>query len=257
MSPASLWTRVRQWTRRKRNSLHFGVPFTLSRNIELPGQLRLHDTTVELKAPDEHGVRADYTGIFLDDCYGLHSIDLRTDRPTILDIGANIGLFSLAARKVYPQAQIHAYEPAPDIESYLAHHATVASFTYYPEAVGAEQDTVELSRHGDSNQTQVDADGTGSVKMVSFQQALERLDGHVDLLKLDCEGGEWPLFSLQDLWGSIDHVVMEYHLWASSGPDTHSDAKRQLERLGYEVLRHAYGEDVDFGHLWARTTSFQ
>lgn len=50
-----------------------------------------------------------FFSIFLDDDYFID----RITRPvsTVLDIGANIGFFSIAARKSFPQATIHSYEP--------------------------------------------------------------------------------------------------------------------------------------------------
>jgi hypothetical protein len=36
------------------------------------------------------------------------------------------------------------------------------------------------------------ADG-GEIRMISIRSAIELLGGAVDLLKLDCEGGEWNI----------------------------------------------------------------
>src|SRR5216683_2059284 len=114
--------RISRWITRKLNSHRFGIPFTSSRKITVPSFLNLGGKIVHLKFPEEHGIRADFTGIFLDDCYGLQSIKLNNSVPKILDVGANIGLFSLAARLAFPQAVIHAYEPNFQLKLYLDHH---------------------------------------------------------------------------------------------------------------------------------------
>ena len=88
--------RISRWIIRKLNSHRFGVPFTSSRKIIMPSFLNLGGKIVRLKFPEEHGIRADFAGIFLDDCYGLQSIKLSNSAPKVLDIGANIGLFSLS-----------------------------------------------------------------------------------------------------------------------------------------------------------------
>jgi len=53
-----------------------------------------------------------YKEIFEDQCYTRHGIRL-PDRATVVDIGANIGLFSLFVLSRSPNAKIYAFEPAP------------------------------------------------------------------------------------------------------------------------------------------------
>lgn len=244
--------RAKAWIRRKQNSLRFGVPFRSSRAIQIPEMITVGDEDVSIVYPNEHGVRADFSTIFLDDCYGLFSIDLGTKAPRILDVGANIGFFSLAARSVYPSSHVHAYEPTPELSKYVGCHADQAGFSYYGEAVGASQGTVSLKREGDSNLTRVDNNGEdGDIPMVPLLKAVDRLGGTVDLLKLDCEGGEWPLFDHAECWTSIRNVVMEYHLWAREGA-THTSVIAKLNDLGHDVFDQRFDAEADFGNLWAR-----
>ena len=53
-----------------------------------------------------------YKEIFEDECYARHGITL-PDGATVVDIGANIGLFSLFVLSRSPNATIYAFEPAP------------------------------------------------------------------------------------------------------------------------------------------------
>ena len=53
-----------------------------------------------------------YNEIFVDKCYLKNGITIN-DKDTIVDIGANIGMFSLFAKEMAPDAQIYAFEPAP------------------------------------------------------------------------------------------------------------------------------------------------
>jgi len=53
-----------------------------------------------------------YTEIFEDECYLRHGIHLPEDA-IVIDIGANIGLFSLFVRGRRPRASVYAYEPNP------------------------------------------------------------------------------------------------------------------------------------------------
>src|SRR5213595_2159342 len=98
--------RERTWLRRRMNSLRFGVPFQRSRDARLPASIRLKGRNIQVHAPREAGVDADFVTIFLDDCYGLLDLAL-PERANIVDVGANIGLFSIAARLRFPDAVIH------------------------------------------------------------------------------------------------------------------------------------------------------
>jgi FkbH-like protein/FkbM family methyltransferase len=53
-----------------------------------------------------------YQEIFKDQCYLRHGICL-PDNATVIDIGANIGLFSLFVRSRCPNASVYSYEPSP------------------------------------------------------------------------------------------------------------------------------------------------
>lgn len=59
-----------------------------------------------------------YGEIFRDECYLRHGININ-DGDTIIDIGANIGLFSLFALSRAPSANIYAFEPAPTVYEVL------------------------------------------------------------------------------------------------------------------------------------------
>jgi tRNA1(Val) A37 N6-methylase TrmN6 len=70
--------------------------------------------------------------ILIEDCYRLGEIK----RPvrTVLDIGANIGLFAIAARHRFPRSTIHCYEPNLALEEHLAAHCSAIDARYYMEA---------------------------------------------------------------------------------------------------------------------------
>jgi len=70
-----------------------------------------------------------YEEIFTDECYLRHGIVLE-EGDTVLDIGANVGLFSLFVQSRCPGARIYAFEPAPPafdvLRANLAAHAPSA-----------------------------------------------------------------------------------------------------------------------------------
>ena len=231
---SSMLLRINAWLRRRVNSLRFGVHFGRSREAKLPPSLRLSNGhTVVLRRPPEAGVDSDFATIFLDDCYGLLNLALPA-QPRILDVGGNIGLFAIASRTRYPRAIIHVYEPNPRLADYVRYHAAQANFEFFPEAIGVERGFVRLLDTADSNLAVSVISQQPDISMTSFSEAIARIGGRVDLLKLDCEGAEWPLLRNSDSWPLVNNVTIEYHLWAASDM-SHEKIRTRIQELGFNI----------------------
>ena len=187
-----------------------GVRFGGVSRFSLPRRCRLCGTEVTIDAPEEVALRSDFINVLLDDEYGL---DHLSEPPrTICDIGANIGLFSLWARHRFPDATIHSYEPNPRIVSFLEHNLEGRNVEIFPEAVGAEHGTVEMDDRWDSRNAKTKPSQSGNVEMISIASTIQRLGGHIDLLKMDCEGGEWDILQASEALTQVKTIRMEYHL---------------------------------------------
>jgi len=232
--------------RRLRNARHFGVRFVRRGSFRLPERVKLNGGFVNLSSPNENGARTDFLMCLLDDGYGLAGIQ---DQPaTILDIGANIGFFALAARSFFPSATIHCYEPNPKILPYLEKNAAASGAQVFREAVGAGVGTVFLEERGDSNQARTAGATTGlAVPQIGLATAVERLNGKIDLAKIDCEGAEWEMFKDPEPWKAIRHLRMEYHL---IGGRRFADVESRLTTLGFEISQH--DPAGGWGTVWAR-----
>ncbi|MGC1188529.1 MAG: FkbM family methyltransferase [Candidatus Acidiferrales bacterium] len=227
-----------------RNARRFRVPFIRNALFHVPKAIKINGVMRRLEFPDELGVKNDFLGCFIGDVYGLRQLGFTPK--TILDIGANVGFFSVAARSYFPNATIHAYEPNQRIIPALANQASVANFQYFPEAVGSESGSVEILESGDSNQAQTKRSEQGSAKQASLKQAIARMGGFVDLAKIDCEGAEWDLFQASDCWKNISHLRMEYHLGTTHSFD---EVAGNIDRLGFKIIRHVPSDG--FGLVWA------
>lgn len=228
-------------------SWRFGFVALRRGSFEVPSTLRLGKKRILLQHPHDHGAKEDFLACFVDDVYGLARM---TSKPrTILDIGANVGFFSLAARGYFPEAVIHAYEPNPRVLAHLAGNAAAGMFQCMPEAVGAEAGWVSMMDDSDSNQarTLALAPGTsGAIQQVSLATAIERLGGQVDFLKMDCEGAEWDIFKSVNTWNKIRELRMEYHLTQGR---TVADVLSALKSISFRVTRQI--EQPGFGIVWA------
>jgi FkbM family methyltransferase len=179
------------------NALRFGFVFVRSRGFQIPRSIRVAGRSVPLHFPPDQGVCADFFTCVVRNEYGLgHGL---SGVRTIVDIGANVGFFSMAARARYPEAIIHSYEPNPRVLPALKNNVADLRVQVFPEAVGGKSGLVSMIDSGDSNQARTSA-GVGSIPMVSLATVLDRLGRPLDLLKLDCEGAEWEMFPLKECW---------------------------------------------------------
>jgi FkbM family methyltransferase len=119
---------------------------------------------------------------------------------TILDIGANAGIFSLEATAINPAAKITAFEPTPPIAEHLLQTCTLNSIQnikVVQQAVGSSARSIYLNFCGESNEgmnfttTEPRATNTIIVNQVTLdlyckKQGIE----HIDLLKIDVQGNE-------------------------------------------------------------------
>ena len=181
-------------------------------------------------------------------------------RPRIVDLGANIGLFGLWVLNRWPEAQVHGFEPDPGnlviLDRNLA-RAPVAWCWSVTRACAAPADgTIRFltGRHADSRAV-YHGGVTADASELPTVDVFPHLEG-VDLLKIDIEGGEWPLLTdrrFKDL--AVPAIVLEYHAYNCPGPgDSAQTARRLLEDCGYavaETQRHPIG----VGTLWAWRSS--
>ena len=232
------------------NALRLGFVYVRARWFKMPDKIRVAGKVVSLDYPHDHGASTDFIACCIRNDYGLR--EQLSNIKTILDIGANVGFFSVAARACYPRATIHAYEPNPRVLPFLQANTAQLNMTVYPEAVGAESGHVSILDSEDSNQARTQASAAGTIPQVSLSRAVERLGGMVDLLKLDCEGAEWEMFRARAPWRKIRSIRMEYHL---VGGRTIEDVEQNLRDLGFEPTH--WEPDAGFGIVWAASTAQQ
>lgn len=167
---------------------------------------------------------------------------LTQDPKVIVDLGANIGLVSTWLLSRYPDAKLVAVEPEPGnldiLRENLAQfkdrsHIVPACIGASPRRVQLLSSTGEWGYHMDELS---DSSSAPSVDVVTMAQALEQIEGKVDLLKCDIEGAEKELFeSCQDWISRVRLVVVECH-----GGYTAADLLAALQRCGarFEMVSH-------------------
>lgn len=153
---------------------------------------------------------------------------------TILDLGANVGLFGAFAATRFPDAQIVAIEPDPSNIELLRRMAGANDWDWEViEAAAAPADGVVPFASGRFTHSRIE-EGAASVRAVDVMPFLER----ADLAKVDIEGAEWAILG-DERFPSFapPALALEHHPYLSPGDDPRSAVLRLLNDAGYEVLR--------------------
>jgi FkbM family methyltransferase len=179
-----------------------------------PTSFRWNKRCWALSLPNEQSLGWVFRDVILDDEYGV--IQLSLQPRTILDVGANVGMFSLWAGANFPSAAIHSYEPNVGLQRYLLENIGQVEASLHAEGVSGHDGVGSFTQEGESMVGQCKEGETGDIPVVSLQTAINRMGGAVDLLKLDCEGAEWRILEQPEAFRSVRCVRMEYHLMDSS-----------------------------------------
>ncbi len=153
----------------------------------------------------------------------------------ILDIGANIGLFSIWVARQAPQARVHAYEPVA--ENYETLQANLAGWSHsvqmHQAAVGATNGVGMMldggARSLDHKLTMSATETGGAVRVITLDQAVDAVGGKtIDLLKVDIEGAEADMLAAasSSTLRRIRRIALEYH--DNIRPGTRTDVHRLL-----------------------------
>jgi FkbM family methyltransferase len=183
------------------------------------------------------------------------------DGATIVDIGANIGVFTLYAAMNGRGNRVFAYEPMSEFHALLSRNVAdnglgdrVACF---PLAVAsqAEERVIFTERPGFFFPTLLGQDGQGAGEVTIRCTTLAAIVADngldtIDLLKMDCEGAEYEIFyqASDDTLARIREIRLEYHVL--KGADENPDSlAAYLQDRGFRVThRHAF--DPTNGVMW-------
>jgi FkbM family methyltransferase len=165
-----------------------------------------------LSIPDSASFLSSYREIFSNQIYAFR---FNGDRPKILDLGANIGLSVLYFKKLYPLAQITAFEADPDIFKHLVKNVHGNGYTdvqLINKAVWHENTTLKFCSEG-ADGGRAALPGDDNLIEVAAIDIAEYLRGNqFDLLKMDIEGAEEIVLpACKDYLEKFKFIFVEYH----------------------------------------------
>lgn len=196
--------------------------------------------------------------IFVENDY---HINLKNPK-TIIDIGANIGAFSILQSKKYPGAKIFSFEPSKKTFTLIKYNTKInncsninlynfgiwkkriKTFFYSNKASGLSSLFKKAGREGAHRET---------VKMDTLAKVfLKNKIKSCDLVKMDCEGAEYEIILNLPPWllAKVKNFAIEYH--DSLTEHTHIELVEFLTKTGFKIKSKKHPLENNIGIIYAK-----
>lgn len=142
----------------------------------------------------------------------------------IIDIGANIGMFSILFAKLHPYIKVYAFEPVAETYLKMCKNIKLNNITnitpvntavsggkriehiiYHPQGLGGASSYVKTVKEEDG----VISTNVGCITLDEI--LLEFNIEKCKLMKIDCEGAEYDIIYNSKLLSRINYIVGEFH----------------------------------------------
>lgn len=197
-----------------------------------------------------------FTEIWIQNIYKKKNFDIKKN-DIIIDIGANIGLFSLWAYQFCKNGQIYGYEPNNDnfkmFEKNIFEN-NITNISIFKKIVSNVEGTRKLYQTNDFGTNTIYGSKNDAVDVQST--TLEKIFNennlsNCDLLKMDCEGAEYEiLLNLSDtIFKKINKICLEYHNMEELEYNV-NDLIIKLEKQKYKI--EFFPTSKQYGILFAK-----
>jgi FkbM family methyltransferase len=223
-----------------------------------PGELVFRTGNLSIVTPNRPGARLPVYELFVEDSYSLNWFTGDLTAPTVVDIGAHVGCFSLAVADQVPGSLITSFEATPTTFEYLKRNVRGNGLqdriSIHATAVSGANGTIEFAEtgtgSGHNGVLHLGSPGTTTIRVpsVTIRDAFELAGRPVDVVKIDAEGAEYDMIlgSTIDDWAPVRRVVMEYHRVEGHSWD---ELESFLDAAGLHVADHVRGGQ-GYGMTW-------
>jgi len=228
---------------------------------------RLRKNNILLEIPAE--TMRVFKEFFMKDAYDVHFLFRHLKKEAVIvDIGANIGLFTIMLLIHRPDLNIFSYEPLPENFNILQKNITSNSYTTQKVAIkeaavlGKKQEELKLYFDRQKENTDSSSVIRGfennydhiTVACTTLREIInEKRIEKISLLKLDCEGSEYSILyeTPLEIISKIPFMVIETHDLDKDEKNIHG-VKRFLDSLDYEYKTMTIDEKLNIIWAWKR-----
>ena len=180
----------------------------------------------------------------------------------VVDVGANIGAFTIWLKSRHGISEAFCFEPEQTSRNLLRANLALNDCEAHVSgnALGGNSRTISLSPNLVHPQAtniyhrQENDAPTQTIRVVALREWLAATPGEFDLLKLDCEGAEWEIIesaTREDL-SRFKVAIIEVHSDMRDKPLPLAAFGRLMEERGFETIRW---DGVAHGMYIGRMTS--
>lgn len=207
----------------------------------------------------EESLNGGYGGLFgevvTEDCYGMKSLGFVPD--IIIDIGANIGVFSRFVRELFPKAKIISVEPDGMNREVFSEHTKDDNLVLIPKAIGVgniwkytnvANGAQECYFSSSESYPLKDGEQHPGVIQINWPTIMpdEIIKEYVKpnmktVIKIDIEGAEDTIFNhspSMEAIKCIDYICMEIHQFALNSQCLPAVKQRTFEALASFIPTH-------------------
>jgi FkbM family methyltransferase len=219
-------------------SKRYGFTFYRTKSFNLPKKIKINGKCKELSLPSNSTYIELFRDVLLDDEYFLKILP-KSEIKFIVDVGGNLGIFSITARLFFPRSKIHCYEPNINNLQYLTKNGTSFHFEVFSEAVSLRCGKADLHL-ADKHDTSASLNymQNGKINVVNLKEIIKRSSSnYIDLLKLDCEGHEYQILQDYDSLQAVKFITLEYHLDIKCDEDQLQKLKIMLTKANFTIIK--------------------
>ena len=163
----------------------------------------------------------------------IYNFKTNSDKPFIIDCGANIGLSIIYFKQLYPAATILGFEPDPGAFEILTYNIKQLGFfdvEVMEKGLWDKETRLSFFAEGaDGGRIALESDKE-NLKHIYTVRLKDYLNKHVDFLKIDIEGAETTvLYDCADSLRNVDRIFIEYHSFLDQKQELHKLLKVLLE----------------------------
>jgi FkbM family methyltransferase len=162
------------------------------------------------------------------------------ERPRIIDCGSNVGATVFYWKSIYPNAEVIAFEPDPDIFKFLTTNCEkLDSVTLIQAGLWIFEGEIDFLANGiDGGHVADFSDGLLDEKVrisIPVKRLRDYLNEPCDMLKIDIEGAEVDVLKdCLDLLHNVRNIFVEYHSFVDR-PQRLGEFFEILENSGYRI----------------------